>query len=297
MLDLLLMYHLLRALKSGTQVLFVGDVDQLPSVGAGDVLRDLIDCGDVPVSRLIMIYRQAEGSQIIANAHRINQGQMPLFSKSDRGDFFLFPADDAETAAQWVVDLVSTRIPDAFDMDPIQDIQVLTPMYRGAAGVDSLNQLLQQKLNQPDAKKPEQKIFGRIYRLGDKVMQIRNNYDKDVYNGDIGIINRIDRIEQTLTVTMDGSRHVKYDYTEADELVLAYAVSVHKSQGSEFPAVVMPILTQHYVMLQRNLIYTGVTRAKRLCVLVGNHKAIRIAINNNKVSRRYSNLSKRIRDA
>lgn len=294
MLDLLLTYNLLKAIRPGTQVLFVGDVDQLPSVGAGDVLRDIIASEQVPVLRLTKIFRQAEGSLIIKNAHRINHGQMPLFSQSERGDFFLFPAEDAEKAAEWIVDLVSSRMPEKFGLDPIEDIQVLTPLYRGLAGVDALNMQLQTKLNPIRPRKAEHKLFGGIFRVGDKVMQTRNNYDKDVFNGDIGRISQIDRIEQVLVVDMDQDRKVRYDFSEADELVLAYAVSVHKSQGSEFPAVVMPILTQHYVMLQRNLIYTAITRAISLCVMVGNQKALRIAINNDKVSRRYSNLANRL---
>ena len=295
MLDLMLTHQLLRALKPGTQVLLVGDVDQLPSVGAGDVLRDVIASGAVAVSRLTTIFRQSAGSEIISNAHRINQGQMPEFSSSETGDFFLFPAENAEKAAEWVVDLVSKRIPETFGLDPLADVQVLSPMYRGAAGVDALNTLLQERLNPPNKGKIEQNLAGRTFRVGDKVMQIRNNYDKDVYNGDIGLLTAINRIDQTLTVRMDGVREVDYDFSEADELVLAYAVSVHKSQGSEFPAVVMPVLTQHYVMLQRNLVYTGVTRAAQKCILVGNNKALRIAISNNKVSERFSGLVNRLR--
>jgi exodeoxyribonuclease V alpha subunit len=297
MLDLMLTHQLLRALKPGTQVLLVGDVDQLPSVGAGDVLRDIIRSGVVPVSRLQTIYRQASDSAIITNAHRINQGQALDFSSSESGDFFLFPADSAEKAAEWVVDLVSNRIPATFGVDSVQDIQVLSPMYRGGAGVDGLNRQLQGTLNPPAKDKVEQKLSGGTFRVGDKVMQIRNNYDKDVYNGDIGILVGINRIDQSLTVRMDDSRDLVYDFTEADELVLAYAVSVHKAQGSEFPVVVMPVLTQHYVMLQRNLIYTGVTRASQRCVLVGNAKAIRIAINNNTVAKRYSGLAERLKSS
>lgn len=296
MLDLLLAYQLLRALKPGAQVLFVGDVDQLPSVGAGDVLRDVIRSGVAGVSRLEKIYRQAEGSGIIANAHRVNRGEMPVFSKSESGDFFLFPAENAEKAADWVVDLVVNRIPGAFGLDPVREVQALAPMYRGAAGVDALNARLQEELNPPGSAKIEQKLGGQVFRVGDKVMQTRNNYDKDVFNGDLGTITAINRIDQTLTVDVDGVRVVNYDFTEADELVLAYAVSVHKSQGSEFPAVVMPVLTQHYVMLQRNLVYTGVTRAEKLCVLVGNDKALRIALNNNQVAKRYSGLAGRMGD-
>jgi exodeoxyribonuclease V alpha subunit len=294
MLDLMLTHQLLRALKPGTQVLLVGDVDQLPSVGAGDVLRDVIASGMVAVSRLTKIFRQSAGSAIISNAHRINQGQMPAFSPSKSGDFFLFTAENAEKAAEWVVDLVTSRIPETFGVDPLTDIQVLSPMYRGVAGVDALNALLQERLNPPKGGKIEQNLAGRTFRVGDKVMQIRNNYDKDVYNGDIGLLTGINRIDQTLTVRMDGLREVDYDFSEADELVMAYAVSVHKSQGSEFPAVVMPVLTQHYVMLQRNLVYTGVTRAAQKCILVGNNKAIRIAISNNEVSQRFSGLKNRL---
>jgi len=295
MLDLLLTYHLVQALKPGTQVLFVGDIDQLPSVGAGDVLRDFIASKKVPVSRLTTIFRQSEGSQIISNAHRINQGQTTRFSQATSGDFYLFPAETASQAGDWIIDLVSSRIPERFGLDPLHDIQVLTPIYRGEAGVDALNQSLQGKLNPTTDKKADCHVFGRVFRLGDKVMQIKNNYDKDVFNGDIGFIAGINRIDQTLTVAYDGDRSVEYDFTEADELVLAYAVSVHKSQGSEFPAVVMPVITQHYIMLQRNLLYTAITRAKQLCVLVGNHKAIHIAIHNNQVSKRYSYLADRIR--
>ncbi len=294
MLDLLLTFNLLRALSPGTQLLLVGDVDQLPSVGAGDVLRDIICSDTVPISRLFKIFRQAEDSNIISNAHCINQGKMPILSKTLQGDFYLFPAEDAEKAAAWVVNLVSSRIPVKFSMDPINDIQVLSPMYRGAAGVDALNKMLQNKLNPPLSGVGEQELFGRIFRVGDKVMQIRNNYDRGVFNGDIGRIAEINRIDQTLTVVLDENRSIRYDFTEADELVLAYAISVHKSQGSEFPVIVLPVLTQHYVMLQRNLIYTAITRARKLCIIVGNQKAIRIAINNNKQSKRNSLLSERL---
>ena len=294
MLDLLLAYHLFKAIKLGTQVLFVGDVDQLPSVGAGDVLRDIIDSGKIKVSQLKIIHRQSLDSAIVDNAHRINNGRIPQFSQDQAGDFFLFPADDAKTAADWIVDLVTQRIPSTFGFRPVDDIQVLSPMYRGEAGVDGLNLRLQNTINPPNSSKVEQKLFGKLFRTGDKVMQVRNNYDKDVFNGDIGKITQINRILQAITVVLDGTREVLYDFSEADELVLAYAISVHKSQGSEFPAIVMPVLTQHYIMLQRNLIYTGITRAERLSVLVGNNKAIRIAINNNKTSYRYSLLSNRL---
>jgi exodeoxyribonuclease V alpha subunit len=292
MLDVILANHLIKALKPGTHLLLVGDVDQLPSVGAGDVLRDIIASERVPVTRLSAIFRQAADSHIITNAHLINQGQMPKFCKDD-GDFYLFPAEDAEAAADWVVDVVTKRIPHKFGYDPMTEVQVLAPMYRGAAGVTMLNERLQAQLNPHYVNKPERKLFGTIYRPGDKVMQTQNNYDKDIYNGDIGFIKRIDLVEQTLSIDFDG-RLINYEWNEADELVLAYAVSVHKSQGSEFPVVVMPVVTQHYVMLQRNLLYTAVTRARKLCVLAGSRRAIGMAVRNNKVAQRFTALDWRL---
>ncbi|HLF72762.1 MAG TPA: ATP-dependent RecD-like DNA helicase [Anaerolineales bacterium] len=292
MLDLLLTNNLLKAVRPGTQVLFVGDVDQLPAVGAGDVLRNLIRSGVAPVTRLSTIFRQAAHSQIITNAHLINQGKFPEFSK-DGGDFYLFPADDAATAADWVVGVVSERIPQKFGFDAIHHIQVLSPIYRGPAGVTALNERLQEKLNPPAANKPERKLFGTNFRLGDKVMQTQNNYDKDVYNGDIGFIRSIDLVEHTLRVDLDGHA-VTYDWTETDQLVLAYVVSVHKAQGSEFPVIVMPVVTQHYTMLQRNLLYTAVTRARKLCVLAGSRRAISMAVRNHKVAQRFTALEWRL---
>jgi len=292
MLDLLLTNHLLKAVRPGAHVLFVGDVDQLPSVGAGDVLRDLIRSEVAPVTRLTNIFRQAAGSQIITNAHRINRGQSPVFPK-DGGDFYLFPADDAGAAADWVIDVVTERIPQKFNFDALTDIQVLSPIYRGPAGVTILNERLQEKLNPAAGKKSERRLYGSTFRVGDKVMQTRNNYDKDVYNGDIGFIRNIDIIEQTLSVDFEG-RLAEYEWSEVDELTLAYAVSVHKAQGSEFPVVVMPVVTQHYMMLQRNLFYTAVTRARDLCVLTGSRRAIGIAVHNNKVSQRFTALEWRL---
>ena len=292
MLDLLLTYNLLKALRPGTQLLFVGDVDQLPAVGAGDVLRDLIDSGMIPVARLNVIFRQAANSQIIINAHLINQGKFPTFSK-ESGDFFLFPADEVEAAADWIVQVVSERIPQKFGFDPIRDIQVLAPLYRGAAGVSLLNERLQEKLNPPASNKPERKLYGTLFRLGDKVMQVQNNYDKDVYNGDIGFVAGINPVDHLITLDFDG-RRVDYDWSEADQVVLAYAVSVHKAQGSEFPAVVLPVVTSHYLMLQRNLLYTAITRARKLAVLVGGRKAIAIALHNNKIAERWSALDWRL---
>ena len=295
MLDLILLYHLLRAVRNSTQVLFVGDSDQLPSVGAGDVLRDIILSEQVPVTTLTEIFRQSKDSEIISNAHLIKQGSFPVFSSSIAGDFFLFTAAEGQTAADWVVDVVSKRIPKNFGMDPIEDIQVLSPMYRGAAGVEELNKVLQRTLNPPSIQQKEEELFGKIFRVDDKVMQTRNNYDKGVFNGDIGRIERIDKKEHTITILIDKNLSVTYDYSEMDEVVLAYAITVHKSQGSEFPVIVMPLLTQHYIMLQRNLIYTAITRAKKLCVLISNSKAISMAVRNNKFAVRNSHLSERIR--
>lgn len=296
MLDLILAQHLLKAVPPGCHLLLVGDVDQLPSVGAGDVLRDVIASGIAPVTRLSYIFRQESGSQIITNAHRINQGQMPRFSESagikDR-DFFLFPAEDAEQAASWVLDVVCKRIPDKFGFDPMTQIQVLAPMYRGQAGVNALNEQLQAALNPPLLKKPEKSLFGRIFRKGDRVMQTQNNYDIDVFNGDIGQLVAINPVAHTLEVEFDG-RRVAYDWMDADQLVQAYAVSVHKAQGSEFPVVVVPLITAHYMMLQRNLLYTAITRARSLCVLVGSRRAIGIAVHNNRVAQRYSALAWRL---
>ncbi len=292
MLDLLLTNHLLKALRPGTHLLLVGDVDQLPSVGAGDVLRNLIASGIAPVTRLTTIFRQAANSQIITNAHRINQGKPPVFSK-ESGDFFLFPAEDAAAAADWIVKVVTERIPQKFGFDAIREIQVLAPIYRGPAGVMALNERLQEKLNPAASNKPERRLFGVTFRAGDKVMQTRNNYDKDAYNGDIGFIRSLDLIEHTLSVDFEG-RLATYEWNEVDELTLAYVVSVHKAQGSEFPVVVMPVVTQHYLMLQRNLLYTAITRARKLCVLAGSQRAISMAVRNNKVTQRFTALEWRL---
>ncbi len=291
MIDLSLFYNLLKAIAPNTHLLLVGDVDQLPSVGAGDVLRDVIRSGVVPVTRLEAIFRQEGGSMIIRNAHRINQGQQPD-TRNESDDFFFFGADEPEAAAELVVDIVQNRLPARFDVDPLDDVQVLVPMYRGRAGVDALNQSLQEKLN-PPGRRAERRLMGRLFRVGDKVMQTRNNYDKEVYNGDIGRVYSFDFEEQSMMVRIDG-RTVPYDFSECDELVHAYAISVHKSQGSEYPVVVMPLLTQHYMMLQRNLLYTAITRARQKVVLVGTRKAIAIAVRNDKIAQRYSGLDWRL---
>jgi len=312
MLDLMLANNLLKALNPGTHLLLVGDFDQLPSVGAGDVLRDVIASGIAPVTRLNVIFRQSASSNIITNAHRINHGEMPLFPQSNpedaeiradtahlavpaRNDFFLFSAETAEDASTWVEELVTNRIPNKFGMHPLHDIQVMAPMYRGHAGVTALNDRLQSKLNPSAILKPEKRLYGQTFRPGDKVMQTQNNYDKETFNGDIGFVFSIDPVNHTMTIDFEG-RAVLYDWSEADQLVLAYAVSVHKSQGSEFPAVVIPIITQHYMMLQRNLLYTAITRARELCVLVGSRRAIGIAVRNNRVARRYTALDWRLRE-
>ncbi len=261
-------------------------------MGAGDVLRNLIHSGIAPVTRLTAIFRQAADSKIITNAHLINQGKFPGFSQGD-GDFFFFPAEDAAAAADWVLDLVTERIPRKFGFDPVQAIQVLSPIYRGPAGVTILNNRLQEELNPPRNNKPERKLYGTFFRLGDKVMQTQNNYDKDAYNGDIGFIRALDMIEQTLVVDFEG-RLVTYDWSEADQLTLAYVISVHKAQGSEFPVIVLPVVTQHYTMLQRNLLYTAITRARQLCVLTGSRRAIGMAVRNNKVAQRFTGLEWRL---
>jgi exodeoxyribonuclease V alpha subunit len=245
------------------------------------------------VVRLQTIFRQAAGSLIIRNAHRINQGLMPE-TPAEATDFFLFVKEEPAAVAELLVDVVQNRVPRKFGLHPLDDIQVLSPMYQGHAGVNNLNQLLQQALNPPAGGKGERRLGGRTFRTGDKVMQTVNNYDKNVYNGDIGRITALDPVMQTLTLNVDGAP-VVYDFLEADELVHAYAISVHKSQGAEYPCVVLPILTQHYLMLQRNLLYTAVTRAKKLVVLVGTRKAINIAVRNDKVAQRHTALDWRLR--
>lgn len=297
MLDLLLARHLLAAMPVHASVVFVGDVDQLPSVGAGNFLADLIESGVARVARLTQIFRQAEGSRIITSSHRINHGQMPELpareEQEEESDFYFIERNDPARAAATVLEAVCVRIPERFGLDPFDDIQVISPMHKGTCGVEELNRAIQARLN-PRGESVER--FGRIYRVGDRVMQIKNNYDKDVFNGDLGRIERFHFAEQELLVRFD-ERRIVFDFGDLDELAPAYAITVHKSQGSEYPCVVMPLLTQHYVMLQRNLIYTAVTRAKKLLVLIGSRKALQMAIANNKTSRRYSRLRERLKSA
>ena len=289
MVDVMLMQALVRAVPDHAALLIVGDIDQLPSVGPGQVLADIIGSGVVPVVRLTEIFRQAAESRIITSAHRINRGTLPDLSKPEGDcDFYFVPADDPETAVARIVDLVGTRIPRRFGLDPIRDIQVLCPMNRGGCGARSLNIELQAAPNPAGECKVER--FGWTFAPGDKVMQIENDYEKEVYNGDIGYIDGIDPEAGELAASFDG-RAVTYGFGELDTLVPAYAATIHKSQGSEYPAVVIPVLTQHYVMLQRNLLYTGVTRGKRLVVLVGQKKAVAIAVRNVSGRRRWSKLT------
>jgi exodeoxyribonuclease V alpha subunit len=292
MIDTLLMHHLLKAIPVTATFIMVGDVNQLPSVGAGNVLKDIIDSGIAPVVPLNEIFRQAKESSIIVNAHKINEGIMPnLTSSQDKvDDFYFIPQEDPEKALETIINLVRQRIPKRFGLDAVNDIQVLSPMHRGTVGAGNLNIELQKALNPG-----EEGVFrgGRLFKVNDKVMQIVNNYDKEVYNGDIGRIASIDEEAKEVVVVID-DRKIAYDYSDLDELVHAYAVSIHKSQGSEYPAVVMPILTQHYILLQRNLLYTGVTRGKKLVVIVGTKKAMAIAIKNNKTEKRYTLLKQRL---
>ena len=289
MIDILLMNNLLKAVPVGMRLVFVGDIDQLPSVGAGNVLRDIIDSQRIPVVRLVRIFRQAQKSRIVMNAHTINQGRFPDTSNGRDTDFFFMREDDPERAAETIVRLVKERLPRAYRESPDR-IQVLTPMQRGVVGAANLNLLLQQALN-PSG--PSLNRGGYTYRQGDRVMQQRNNYDKDVFNGDLGYIREVDTEERTLKVDFDG-KWVEYDVTELDELTLAYATTIHKAQGSEYPIVVMPILMTHFVMLQRNLIYTGITRAKKICVLLGAAKALAYAVRNVSVLKRNTRLKERL---
>lgn len=289
MIDIILMNSLMKAVPTHMRLILVGDIDQLPSVGAGNVLRDIIESRRIPVVRLTRIFRQAQSSRIIMNAHAINQGRYPDVSNGSQSDFFFIPMEEPEQVAQTIVGLVKTRLPKAYGLDCSQ-IQVLTPMQRGVVGATNLNQLLQAALN-PSGNGLNR--GGYVFRVGDRVMQIRNNYDKEVFNGDLGYIQDVNVEDRTLTVDFDG-KLVEYEYTELDELTLAYATTIHKAQGSEYPIVIMPVLMTHYVMLQRNLIYTGITRAKKICVLVGTANALGYAVRNMTVQKRNTRLKERL---
>jgi len=295
MVDILLFYHLLKALPRDAHLLLVGDADQLPSVGPGNVLRDLLRSGAIPSVVLTELFRQAQQSQIVVNAHRINAGQMPSLKRDAGGDFFFVSEEDPIRAQHLVLDFVQRRIPNHYHLKPMTDIQVLSPMYKGPLGVTSLNEELQARLNPVASVTLE--WGGHVLRLGDKVMQVRNDYDKGVFNGDVGWIRAIDKENSTLTVEFweeAGPLLVSYHFHELDELVLAYAVTVHKSQGSEYPAIVLTLVNQHYMLLQRNLLYTAITRAKRLCVIVGQIRALEAAVRNNRVALRNTGLAERL---
>jgi exodeoxyribonuclease V alpha subunit len=298
MLDIPLAHHLLKAIPLAASVVLVGDVDQLPSVGPGNFLRDLIDSDRVPVVRLTEIFRQAKNSFIITNAHRVNEGQMPVLDAPQESDFFFIAEEQPEKVLATIKTLCHERVRKKFGFDPMRDVQVLTPMHKGLCGSENLNRELQATLN-PSG--PTVQRLGRTYRVGDRVMQVRNNYDKDVFNGDLGRVKKLDLIEQQVIVEIDepgskdSSREVPYEFTDMDELLPAYAISVHKSQGNEYPCVIVPLLTQHFVLLQRNLLYTAITRGKKLVILVGSTKALAIAIRNNKTAARFSRLRERLR--
>jgi exodeoxyribonuclease V alpha subunit len=296
MLDLLLANKLVKAVPPGAHLLFVGDVDQLPSVGAGEVLRDLLaDGSPVPAVRLTRIFRQAQQSGVVTNAHRINSGAPPI--TQGLSDFFLFVEDDTEEAGRLTVDVAARRVPAKFGLDPRRDVQVLAPMHRGPAGAGTLNGLLQQAITPARPDLPERRLGGRVFRVGDKVTQIRNNYEKGangVFNGTVGVVTSLDTDEQRLTVRTDEDEEVPYDFDELDELAHAYAVTIHRSQGSEYPAVVIPVTTGAWMMLQRNLLYTAVTRAKRLVVLVGSRRALGQAVRTVSAGRRCTALDHRL---
>lgn len=294
MVDTILMYHLLKAISMKATIILVGDVDQLPSVGPGNILRDIIDSEYLPTVRLNEIFRQSKESMIVVNAHKINSGHMPTtyHDGKHKKDFYFFNIEDPEKVLEEIVTLCQKKIYSHFGYEAINDVQVLTPMHKGTVGVTNLNVVLQSALN-PEG--DELIRAGRIFRVGDKIIQMKNNYDKDVFNGDIGRIVAIDKEIQEVAIAFDG-RQVSYEFHELDEINLAYAISVHKSQGSEYPVVIMPILTQHFMLLQRNLLYTGITRGKKLVILIGTWKALAIAIKNNTPQKRYTTLRERLKN-
>jgi exodeoxyribonuclease V alpha subunit len=296
MLDLLLANKLAKAVAPGAHLLFVGDVDQLPSVGAGEVLRDLLAAPEIPRVRLTQIFRQAQESGVVVNAHRVNTGQQPLVREFP--DFFLFPCEEPEEIAALTVDVVARRIPAKFGLNPRRDVQVLAPMHRGAAGAGALNIALQEALTPSREGMPERRYGGRVFRIGDKVTQLRNNYDKGaagVFNGTVGVVTALSPEESKLTVLTDEDENVDYSFDELDELAHAYAVSIHRSQGSEYPAVVIPLATSAWMMLQRNLLYTAITRAKKLVVIVGSRRALGQAVRTRGAGRRHTGLTHRLR--
>ena len=292
MLDLLLANTLVKAIAPGAHLLLVGDVDQLPSVGAGEVLRDALESDAIPSVRLTHIFRQAQQSGVVTNAHRVNAGQMP--HTKDLPDFFFFAEEDAERVADLTVDIVANRISQKFGLDARREVQVLCPMHRGAAGAGVLNERLQEALTPAREGLPERRYGGRVYRVGDKVTQMRNNYDKQVFNGAVGVVTAISLEEQQVRVRMDEGEEITYAFDELDELTHAYAISIHRSQGSEYPCVVIPLTTTAWQMLQRNLLYTAVTRAKRLVVLVGSRRALWKAVQTVGAGRRFTALAQRL---
>jgi exodeoxyribonuclease V alpha subunit len=292
MLDVLLANTLVKAIPPGAHLLLVGDADQLPSVGPGQVLRDLLAAESIPQVRLTRIFRQAQHSGVVTNAHRINAGRPPV--TQGLGDFFLFAEEDPERVAELVVEIVADRLPRRFGLDPRAQVQVLCPSHRGPAGAGALNQRLQQALTPPDPARPERRYGGRTYRVGDKVTQVRNNYDKGVFNGTVGLITDLSAEEQQLHVVTDDDQQVTYGFDELDELLHAYAVTVHRSQGSEYPCVVVPLTTSAWLLLQRNLLYTAITRAKRLVVLVGSRRALAKAVRTDRAGRRWTALDRRL---
>jgi len=295
MLDVSLAWSVARAIPEGGRLVFVGDVDQLPSVGPGRVLADLIDSKAVDVVRLTEIFRQAEKSRIVVNAHRVNRGEMPIESGDERdSDFFFIERGEPEKVLETLLTVVAERIPGSFGLDPLTEVQVLTPMNRGLLGTENLNRELRERLNPTGG--AELVRGDRLLRLGDKVMQLRNNYELDVFNGDLGRVVAIDREDRRLTVALEDGRRVDYESSDLDELTPAFACSIHKSQGSEYPAVVVPLHTQHYVMLERNLLYTALTRAKKLVVLVGERRALGVAVKNRKNRDRFTRLASRLAD-
>jgi exodeoxyribonuclease V alpha subunit len=288
MIDTLLMNSLINAVDVKTTLMLVGDADQLPSVGPGNILNDLIKSGKISTTTLTIIFRQAEKSKIVVNAHKINRGEFPDVRNSEDTDFFFIQEMDSSRIPDLITDLCVKRLPGKYGFNPMTDIQVLTPMYKGDCGADNLNNLLQEELNKNDVK---MRRGTRSYKTGDKVMQLRNNYDKEIFNGDIGLIRYIDNENQKMEIDFNG-KTVQYDFTDLDDITLAYAITVHKSQGSEYPVVVMPVTTAHFIMLQRNLLYTAVTRASKMMIIIGSKQAVSIAVGSLNKGKRYTSLFK-----